>query len=216
MTLAERVTEFAGGLEFDDLPADVVASVRLRTLDILGMALASSTSELAPSVLGALRGWGRRCLRSRRSPSAASELEFRKPGYLGRALSRGYERCCSAPQGDYNQIHEARVYEARGVARSADARRDPGPGSAGRDQEAAARAAPRGAGGDRSARAAAGDTAERRGPLSARWPGPARPRVHRAHVQTVRDSQVDRTLCRSARPTRAGPKATASSPSASR
>jgi len=58
MTLAERLAEFAAGLEFDDLPADVVASVRLRALDILGIALASSTSELAPSVLGALQGWG--------------------------------------------------------------------------------------------------------------------------------------------------------------
>jgi 2-methylcitrate dehydratase PrpD len=50
MTLAERLTDFAAGLEFGDLPVDVVASVRLRTLDILGIALASSTSELAPSV----------------------------------------------------------------------------------------------------------------------------------------------------------------------
>src|SRR5207247_9885329 len=58
MTLAERLAEFAVGLEFEDLPADVVASVRLRALDILGIALASSTSELAPSVLGALEGWG--------------------------------------------------------------------------------------------------------------------------------------------------------------
>jgi len=58
MTLAERLTEFAVGLEFDALPADVVASVRLRALDILGIALAASTSELAPSVLGALKGWG--------------------------------------------------------------------------------------------------------------------------------------------------------------
>ena len=32
-----------------------MASVRLRTLDILGIALASSTSDLAPSVLGASR-----------------------------------------------------------------------------------------------------------------------------------------------------------------
>ena len=59
MTLAERLAEFAVGLEFDDLPPDVVASVRLRALDILGIALAASTSELAPSVLGALEGWGR-------------------------------------------------------------------------------------------------------------------------------------------------------------
>jgi hypothetical protein len=33
MTLAERLAEFAVGLEFDDLPADVVASVRLRALE---------------------------------------------------------------------------------------------------------------------------------------------------------------------------------------
>ena len=58
MTLAERLTEFAARLEFDDLPSEVVAGVRLRALDILGIALASSTSELAPSVLGALEGWG--------------------------------------------------------------------------------------------------------------------------------------------------------------
>ena len=35
-----------------------MASVRQRTLDILGIALASSTSDLAPSVLGAVNGWG--------------------------------------------------------------------------------------------------------------------------------------------------------------
>jgi 2-methylcitrate dehydratase PrpD len=58
MTLAERLTGFAARLEFDDIPTDVVASVRLRTLDILGIALASSTSDLAPSVLGAVNGWG--------------------------------------------------------------------------------------------------------------------------------------------------------------
>jgi len=59
MTLAERLTEFAARLQFEDIPADVVASVRLRALDILGIALASSTSDLAPSVLGAVNGWGR-------------------------------------------------------------------------------------------------------------------------------------------------------------
>jgi 2-methylcitrate dehydratase PrpD len=58
MTLAERLSEFATRLEFDDIPTDVVASVRLRALDILGIALASSASELAPSVLGAVQGWG--------------------------------------------------------------------------------------------------------------------------------------------------------------
>ena len=55
MTLAERVTEFAGGLEFDDLPADVVASVRLRTLDILGMALGTAVPPLAALAKGRSR-----------------------------------------------------------------------------------------------------------------------------------------------------------------
>ena len=56
MTLAERLAEFAADLEFDDLPADVVASVRLRARDILGIALASSTS--GAGALGAL-AWDR-------------------------------------------------------------------------------------------------------------------------------------------------------------
>ena len=54
MTLAQRLAGFADRLRFDDLPPEVVASVRLRALDILGIALAASTSELAPSVFGAL------------------------------------------------------------------------------------------------------------------------------------------------------------------
>ena len=58
MTLAERLAAFAAALEFEDLPADVIASVRLRALDILGIALAASRADLAPSVLGALSGWG--------------------------------------------------------------------------------------------------------------------------------------------------------------
>ena len=37
MTLARRLATFAAALDFDDLPSDVVASVRLRTLDILGI-----------------------------------------------------------------------------------------------------------------------------------------------------------------------------------
>ena len=58
MTLAERLAAFAAPLEFEDVPAAVVANVRLRALDILGIALAASSSEVAPSVLGALKGWG--------------------------------------------------------------------------------------------------------------------------------------------------------------
>ena len=58
MTLARRLAEFTASLDFADLPAEVVDSTRLRTLDILGIALAASTGETAPSLLGALDGWG--------------------------------------------------------------------------------------------------------------------------------------------------------------
>jgi 2-methylcitrate dehydratase PrpD len=40
MTLAERLAAFTASLSFDALPDEVVASVRLRTLDVLGIALA--------------------------------------------------------------------------------------------------------------------------------------------------------------------------------
>jgi 2-methylcitrate dehydratase PrpD len=58
VTLARRLADFTAALTFDALPAEVVASVKLRTLDILGIALAASTLETAPSILGALEGWG--------------------------------------------------------------------------------------------------------------------------------------------------------------
>jgi 2-methylcitrate dehydratase PrpD len=58
VTLARRLATFTASLDFADLPASVVESVRLRTLDILGIALAASTLETAPSILGALEGWG--------------------------------------------------------------------------------------------------------------------------------------------------------------
>ncbi len=57
MTLARRLADFAVALRFDDIPSDVVASVRLRTLDIVGLALAASREEFTASILGALDGW---------------------------------------------------------------------------------------------------------------------------------------------------------------
>ena len=60
MTLAERLAAFATSLEFDALPAEVVDSVRLRALDVLGIALASSRGDWAPAVLAvAADGAGR-------------------------------------------------------------------------------------------------------------------------------------------------------------
>jgi 2-methylcitrate dehydratase PrpD len=58
MTLARRLAEFTASLTFGAVPPDVVASVRLRTLDILGIALAASTRDTAPSILGMLEAWG--------------------------------------------------------------------------------------------------------------------------------------------------------------
>jgi 2-methylcitrate dehydratase PrpD len=47
MTLAERLAGFAAGLRFEDVPADVAASTRLRTLDVLGLVLAACTYDFA-------------------------------------------------------------------------------------------------------------------------------------------------------------------------
>ena len=58
MTLARRLAEFTASLTFDAVPPDVVASVRLRTLDIIGLAFAASTRDTAPSILGMLESWG--------------------------------------------------------------------------------------------------------------------------------------------------------------
>jgi len=57
VTLARRLAEFAASLDFDRVPPEVIASARLRTLDVLGIALAASTGDSAPSVRGALDGW---------------------------------------------------------------------------------------------------------------------------------------------------------------
>jgi len=51
VTLAERLAAFAAAPEFDHLPPDVVASVRLRALDVLGLALAASTYDFAAPVM---------------------------------------------------------------------------------------------------------------------------------------------------------------------
>lgn len=57
-TLAGRLASFAAGLTFEDLPGEVVESIRLRALDTLGIALAASVSEAAPSLLDLVRAWG--------------------------------------------------------------------------------------------------------------------------------------------------------------
>jgi 2-methylcitrate dehydratase PrpD len=58
VTLAERLAAFAADLEFDSLPDEVVASVRLRALDILGLGLAASTYDFAKPVIAAAADGG--------------------------------------------------------------------------------------------------------------------------------------------------------------
>ena len=58
MTLARRLAEFTASLSYAAVPPEVVASVRLRMLDIVGIALAASTRDTAPSILGMLESWG--------------------------------------------------------------------------------------------------------------------------------------------------------------
>jgi 2-methylcitrate dehydratase PrpD len=60
MTLAERLADFAAGLTFEGLPPAVVADVKLRTLDVLGIALAASTHEVGPPMRAGLEAWAGR------------------------------------------------------------------------------------------------------------------------------------------------------------
>ena len=61
MTLAERLAAFTAGLRFEALPADVLASARLRTLDVIGLALAASTFDFAAPVIAAVEAGSGPC-----------------------------------------------------------------------------------------------------------------------------------------------------------
>lgn len=58
MTPARRQAEFAAELRFGDLPAAVVASVKDRVLDTLGIALAASSLETSAAVRSVVLAWG--------------------------------------------------------------------------------------------------------------------------------------------------------------
>ncbi len=104
MTLARRLAGFSAGLDFADLPSAVVASVRLRTLDILGIALAASTRETAPSLLGALDGWGAGgdCTVVGTKRTAAAPLAILVNGALAHSL-------------DFDDTHAASITHASAV-----------------------------------------------------------------------------------------------------
>lgn len=54
MTLAERLASFTASLRHDAIPAEVVANVCLRTLDVIGLALAASSRDFAAPIINAV------------------------------------------------------------------------------------------------------------------------------------------------------------------
>jgi 2-methylcitrate dehydratase PrpD len=104
VTLARRLADFTAALQFGALPDEVVASVQLRTLDILGIALAASTGETAPSVLGALEGWGAAgdCTVFGSKHTAAVPLAILANGSLAHSL-------------DFDDTHAASITHASAV-----------------------------------------------------------------------------------------------------
>jgi 2-methylcitrate dehydratase PrpD len=101
---ARRLAEFAALLEFDDLPPVVVASACLRTLDIIGIALAASVGETAPSIFGALEGWGAGgdCTVIGGKRTAAAPLAILANGALAHSL-------------DFDDTHAASITHASAV-----------------------------------------------------------------------------------------------------
>jgi 2-methylcitrate dehydratase PrpD len=57
-TASEALAAFAAHVRFDDLPADVIAKAKRHLLDIVGVALASSTLPFADMALGAAQALG--------------------------------------------------------------------------------------------------------------------------------------------------------------
>ena len=58
MTCSEQLAQWCAGLKFSDLPPEVVASTKLRVLDVLGLALAAAPLATGKSVRAAARAMG--------------------------------------------------------------------------------------------------------------------------------------------------------------
>ena len=102
MTLAERLAAFAASLSFDALPEEVVASVRLRTLDVLGIALASSRGDWAPAVLDLASDGGGECTVVGTARTAPAPLAILVNGTLAHGL-------------DFDDTHAASITHASAV-----------------------------------------------------------------------------------------------------
>ena len=104
MTLAERLAEFAANLRFEDVPPAVVDSVKLRILDVLGIALAASTHEVGPPLRAGLESWAGRgdCTVIGAKFTAAVPLAILTNGTLAHGL-------------DFDDTHAASVTHASAV-----------------------------------------------------------------------------------------------------
>jgi 2-methylcitrate dehydratase PrpD len=102
MTLAQRLAAFAASLSFDALPEEVVASVRLRTLDVLGIALASSRGDWAPAVIALAGEGGGECTVLGTARTAPLPLAILVNGTLAHGL-------------DFDDTHAASITHASAV-----------------------------------------------------------------------------------------------------
>ena len=102
MTLAQRLAAFTASLSFDALPDDVVASVCLRALDVLGIALASSRGDWAPAVLDLAGDAGGECTVVGSAKTAPPPLAILVNGTLAHGL-------------DYDDTHAASITHASAV-----------------------------------------------------------------------------------------------------
>lgn len=102
MTVAERLARFAAALRFETLPDEVVDGVRLRLLDILGLALAGARAEFAGALLGLVEGEHGACTVLGTAHTAPPALAILVNGALAHGL-------------DFDDTHPASITHASAV-----------------------------------------------------------------------------------------------------
>lgn len=101
---AESFAEFTQRLSFEAIPRQVIENVKLRCLDILGIALASTVQDFAPSVLDMTERWGGggECTVLGTKLTASPPLAILANGSLAHGL-------------DYDDTHTASITHASAV-----------------------------------------------------------------------------------------------------
>lgn len=102
MSLARRLASFTADLRPQRVPPAVQESVALRVLDLIGVALAATKAEFAPSVLSLLEGGGGGCTVVGSVRTAAPPLAALVNGALAHGL-------------DYDDTHAASITHASAV-----------------------------------------------------------------------------------------------------